>query len=131
MNHFTLAVRTGDNERRTILVHVYETQDQMNRAGQAHNGAYDLEAQALCQAWYPRMNPQAIIRLHHGMLGNAVLIHEIVHAAQIVYRWTNQDMHEPAHQHFTHHNEQFAHMVSDMYRHMKDELAKRYVITPQ
>lgn len=130
MEHFTVAVRTG-GERRTIAVHIYPTQAAMVQAGRDFNGDPDLDGGtlALVQVWPQKQNPQAIIRLCYEHMHDHVFVHEIVHAAQIIYRWTNEDIDIPAHWHFTHHNEQFAHMISDMYLGLKAGINARYTIT--
>jgi hypothetical protein len=130
VDHFTVAVNTG-GERRTIVVHVYPTQEAMVQAGRAFNDDPDLGDQtiAICQAWGRKQNPQAIIRVCHQRMLDHIFIHEIVHAAQAVYRWTNEDIDQPASAHFTHHNEQFAHMISDMYMSMRASITARYTIT--
>jgi hypothetical protein len=128
LDHFTVAVNT-QGERRTIVVHVYPTQEGLVRSVEDFNGdILTADTQAVVNAWARKTNPQAILRLCHERLLDHVIVHEVVHAAQAIYRWT-ADMETPAAEHFTHYNEDFAHLVSDLYMGVWDGLRARYTIT--
>lgn len=131
MDHFTVAANTA-GERRTVAVHVYPTQAEMTAAAHHFTGpdaGLSTNTQALVNAWHVKQNPQAIIRLCHQHMHDHVFVHEIVHAAQTIYRWTNPHINGPAADHFNHYNEEFAHLVSDLYMGLKHGINARYTIT--
>jgi len=103
----------------------------MVQAGRDFNGddALSPETAALVQAWDRKQNPQAILRFHFAAMLDHIFIHEIVHAAQVIYRWTNPYVDEPASAHFTHYNEEFAHLVSDLYMGLREGIDARYTIS--
>jgi len=130
IEHFTVAVNTG-GQRRTVAIHIYPSQEAMVQAGQDFNGddALSTDTQALVQVWSAKQNPQAILRFCHERMLDHIFIHEIIHAAQVIYRWTNPYVDEPASAHFTHYNEEFAHLVSDLYMGLREGIDARYTIS--
>ncbi|WP_427017860.1 hypothetical protein ACQCSX_04395 [Pseudarthrobacter sp. P1] len=129
MRHFTIAARTND-KRVVIAVHVYETREQMLTAAQAFNGdVLSPTTEGVTQAFHDYWQPQAVIRYCYPHLHTHVLLHELVHAAQVAYRWTSPTIGKPATEHFTHYNEDFAHLVSDLHTALHVQLARRFTIT--
>lgn len=124
MAQFTLAV-LHNGQRRTVKVHIYDAQRDMVEAGRKWNGdpALSDRTAALVQAHMGHHNPQAIARFCTEHLQANIIVHEMVHAAQAIYRWDHPEIDHPASEHFTHYNEQFAHLVSDLYDGMMSKLS--------
>lgn len=132
MDHFNIAARTN-GKRSVVAVHMYPTQAAMLDAANDFHGTPETPLGTTClavvQAFIGFNQPQAIIRLCYQHVGKHILVHELTHAAQIAYIWTAGDIDAKASEHFTHHNEDFAHLVSDLYIALHRELDKRYTIT--
>lgn len=125
MQQFTIATH-ATGQRRTVKVFIHDSQAEMVEAAVRWNGdpALGEQSAALCQAYDGRHNPQAIVRFCPGWLESNITVHELVHAAQTIYRYDAADIESPAREHFTHYNEEFAHLVSDLFASMLTGLHK-------
>jgi len=107
----------------TVTVWVYDTVEQMRAAGKRYNGNDNPDAYGLTQACYSgeRDWVEVIVRLARGHLGTEVISHEMHHAATAIYG-TTVPKHISAWSHFTHHNEPYAHLYSQLLRRLVDRL---------
>lgn len=117
---FTIRHRV-QGQRVTVKVLLYRTRWQMLRAARRATGQRFDAAEGLCTEGRPDGNPASTIRLHLETLHAPLMVHECVHAAMNVYRrhyltdptpplWPRAAL-----DHFTPDNEEFAHLVSDLY----------------
>lgn len=115
---FTISSR-ATGHKRTVKVHVHDSLDEMVRAGETYRRGEDFSgAYGICHGM-PDDRPgnlTAVVRYTTGYLGSAVVVHELVHAAQAIYR---RDVVLPhpqsrAEVHFFAANEVFAHLVGDL-----------------
>lgn len=111
---FTISTVRG----RSVDVVVHRTDAQMRRAAGAWHGekALELGTQGVTHGFTEPANPQAVIRLCEQHLTRRVIDHEIVHAAQAIYGMDFQEqIQEHPLEHWTHHNETFAYLFTELH----------------
>lgn len=109
---FTLTTLRG----RSVDVVVHRTRSQLRRAASAWNGGqFSTDTQGVTHGFTGPNNPQAVIRLSEEHLTRRVIGHELVHAAQAIYRHDHGQFID-AHplEHWTHYNETFAHTFTEL-----------------
>lgn len=126
MTSWTIRVgSTALGERQYVTVHIYDTLDQMQRAGQRYNGSDTVGVAGLCQALIDN-HGRAVdvrVRLARGHLGTRIVSHEMHHAATALYGAAVGDRISRT-AHLNHHNEPFAHLYSDLLHRLVDQLYK-------
>lgn len=110
-------------DRVKVTCYVYDTLAEMRRAADSYNGTDNTDTLGVTQA---RTNEEGravsvLIRLAHGHLGTQIVVHEIHHAATALYGATLPDKVDRL-DHFTHCNEPFAHLQSDLTCRLVDRL---------
>jgi hypothetical protein len=118
-------------ERRYVRVYIYDTVEEMRAAGTRFNGTDLTMAGGVTQAYERHTCDEAgvwtikqhliIIRLHRGMLGSAVVSHEINHAATAIYGST-LDPDVKAVDVLHNANETLAYLQSDLTEHLVNRL---------
>lgn len=118
---FTLATARG----RAVDVVVHRTAAQLRRAATTWGADRPPpETQGVTHGYTAPVNPQAIIRLCEEHLTREVIDHELVHAAQTIYGHDfGQFIAEHPLEHWTHHNETFAHTFTELQQLMYAALA--------
>lgn len=110
---------------RAVDVVVHRTAAQMRRgARQFSGGTFEPDCQGVTHGFTGPHTPQAVIRLSEECLTWRVIIHELVHAAQAIYGMDYGEMIErhPL-EHWSNHNETFAHIVTELQGAMAQALA--------
>lgn len=109
--------------RRKVTVYVYDTVAEMRAAATAYNGSDNTDTLGVTQARTDDdgRTGSVLIRLARGHLGTQIVVHEMHHAATA---WYGADLpdHVDRREHFTHANEPFAHLQSDLTHRLVDRL---------
>lgn len=110
---FTITTARG----RSVEVAIYSTRAQLRRAATRWNGSPNPpDTQAVTQAFVGPVNPQVVIRLSEEHLTRRAIDHELVHAAQAIYGQDFGDfIQEHPLEHWTHHNEVFAYLFTELH----------------
>ncbi len=106
-----------------VTCYVYDTVDEMRRAATAYNGNDMDDALGVTQARTDQDGRTAgiLIRLVRGHLSTQIVVHEMHHAATALYGASLPDSVKRL-DHFTHCNEAFAHLQSDLTCRLVDRL---------
>lgn len=117
MSHREITVSSRAlGERASVRVVVYDTLDEMRAAATRYNGNDVSDAAAVTQALVDQEGRAGAVtvRLARGRLGSTVVSHEMHHAATALYGSRIGDRVSRA-AHFTHFNEPYAYLFSDLY----------------
>lgn len=106
-----------------VTVKVYDTADEMRRAGQRYNGTYCGDAIGLTQVEVDGTGRASAVtvRLVRGRLGTQIVVHEMHHASASLYGAHVGDR-ISSHAHLNHYNEPYAHLHSDLTQRLVDRL---------
>lgn len=116
IKEFTLVTRFL-GKRRTVKVKIYDDRELMLRHGREWAGEEHItNADAMAQGYSRNQNPQVTVRFWTGNLPMWIIVHELVHAAQEIYRW---DVDLTQGEHWLLGNEDFAWLVSNLVEQMQ------------
>lgn len=131
VERFTVSSR-ATGRRRTAVVFIYDTAEQMRTAATAFNGNPHSDSEAVTQAWDARPGhgdslPAAmtLIRLHRGRINTEIVAHEVTHAAMAMYRVDQVLPFSRARVHFHNANEPFAYLLGELLARACNEIHRR------
>lgn len=114
---------TATGDRRSALVHIYDTAEEMRAAARAFDGSLTFtESLGVTHGfagWAPADEHRrhlTLVRLCRPHLDTHIIAHEMVHAASSIYLFQQVGEGDLAEDHIHVGNEIHAHLVSDLFR---------------